>query len=78
MRKAELFEEPYLIPFADADAACRPLSDAVERQDGCLVERGREKSASGMRLVMAGEDVTSSILSVQSKVQLPRRMQLFL
>ena len=78
MRKTELLEEPYPIPFPDADAACRPLADAVERQDGCLVERGREKSASGMRLVMAGEDVASSILSVQSKVQLPRCMQLLL
>ena len=76
MWKTELLEEAYLITLAGAEAARCPLAHAVERQDGGLVERGREESTRGVGLVVAGENVAPLILPVQAAVQLPRRMEL--
>ena len=54
---------------AVAERRGRPLADAVERQDGGLVERRREKRAGRVRLVMIGEDDAAVVLRRQA----PRR-----
>ena len=55
MRKIKLpqnFDGPAL---PQTDGGCRPLADAVDRQNGCLIKRGRIKGAGGVRKMMFRE-----------------------
>ena len=56
VRKLHLLRQLDRVAAADADRGRRPLADAVERQDGGLVERAREERAGGMALVVIRED----------------------
>ena len=55
VRVAKLSRQLDPVPPADPDGAGRPFPDAVECEDGRLVERRREERARRVRLVMIGE-----------------------
>ena len=66
MREPELRLEGDAIPPAGPEAGGGPLANAVEGEDGRFLERRRKESASGVRLVVLGEDVALAVLPPES------------
>src|SRR5206468_1258088 len=55
VRERQVPGQLQLVPAADAPGRRAPLADAVERQDRRLVERGRQKGAGRVTLVVVEE-----------------------
>ena len=58
------------------EAGRRPLADAVNREDGGLVERRREERARGMRLVMLGKHEAPAVSPAERLTHVAREVQL--
>src|SRR5205085_10633014 len=56
VRKIDAVRELDLVSFADAERRRAPFADAVEREDGGLVERAWKEGAGRMTLMMLGEE----------------------
>jgi len=72
VREADLVRQFDAIAAADANAGGGPLADAVEGDDGGLVERRRKERAGGVRLVVIGKDVAATIGPAEPFAQRPR------
>ncbi len=55
------------LPRPYAEAGRGPFADAVEREDGRLLEGRREERAGGVRFVMLGEDVPLAIVVARAR-----------
>src|SRR3989338_6277263 len=62
MRKVNFRIKLNVIAFASAKACGRPFADSVCRQNGRMIERGRKKGGSSVRLVMLREDHLTFII----------------
>src|ERR1035438_2041222 len=71
MREMDLAEQLELPPSADAEAGCGPFTHAAHREDGGGLERAREEGASGVALMMFGEEE----LSVPFGIHRPEALQ---
>ena len=79
VRKAQLVRERDAVAAADAEAGRGPFADAVEREDGRLVERRGKERAGGVRLVVLGEDAALGDSCRSSpRCDLARQVQLLL
>ena len=78
MREPQLLQQLDLVAPPHRDAPGRPLSDAVQRQDGRLLEGGREEGARGVGLVVLEEDVATRVGAAEAPVELPGREELLL
>src|SRR5262245_19900995 len=75
MRKPLFMGEMDLVASADSEGGGGPLTDSVQRQDCCLLERGGEEGAGGVGLMMFGEDIRAMIPPVQTTVHFPGKVE---
>ena len=78
VRKAQLLPHAQLVAAANRDAPGRPLSHAVERHYGRLVEGRREERAGRVRLVVLQEDVAARVAAAERPIELPWGIELLL
>ena len=76
MREAKLLFHLDPIALAPSDAARRPLTDAIQCQDGGFLEGGREKGAGAMRFVVLGKDESTRVLAAESLGELAGGVEL--
>ena len=77
VREAELMRQVDRGPSSDAKAGGGPLADAVDGQDGGLLERRRVEGAGGVGLVVLGEEEPLPVGSPEGFRHRPREEQLF-
>jgi hypothetical protein len=78
VREVHLVRKRHLVAGPVAERGGGPLADAVEHEDGGLLERRGEECTRRVGLVMLGEDVALPVKAAQAAVQYARQLELLM